>query len=538
MTLRQILLTMATIVAVTACATINTPEGGERDLVPPKLIRSTPEDQQLNVKTKTITLVFDEEVQPNNLTRELLITPNTQNKYTVKPNKEELTLEFEKQLQDSTTFTFNFRKGIQDITEKNVAKALKLAFSTGSFIDSSSVSGTVVELLTQISENEAIVALYPTNDTLSIRKNRPYYQTQTDSAGTFSLENIKEGEYRIYAIVDKNNNSYYDNENEKIAYLDTTIYVSAKEQTVKLQTIKVDTKKPILMQRETFADRFRANYNEGIQRFEAKLPNDNSDSLVHKIKVDGKAVDLFKTANFNGGKAILSAVDSAGNMSIDTIEINFQGKIAQQIKGAQLKVINNRNTSGYRPGQRVTIELQTPVSITGPSPISLLADTVTIATLKYPEDLSLDRTATELSFLLPGLENQNKNLNLALDSTAIVPIEGDPLQFPVLSLPLAENKGTGTITGNVTSDYTNFTIQLLNKDFKPVQEIINGKSKFEFKNVEPETYRIRVLVDENNDDTWYPGDPNLEKEPEKVYMFPETIQVRANWVREDINLEF
>ncbi|MCC9135672.1 Ig-like domain-containing domain [Pontibacter silvestris] len=538
MTLRQILLTVATIGALNSCATINTPEGGERDLVPPKLVSSTPKDQQLNVKTNTVTLTFDEEVQPNNLTRELLITPNTQNKYTVNSKREQLTLEFDNQLQDSTTFTFNFRKGVQDITEKNVAQGLKIAFSTGSFIDSSRVSGTVVDLLTQVPEKEAVVALYPTNDTLNVRKNRPYYQTQTDSAGNYNLENIKEGEYRLYAIVDKNNNSFYDNENEKIAYLDTTVYVAAQEQNVKLQTIKIDTKKPILMQRETYADRFRANYNEGIRSFLAKPLGNANDTLAHKINTNGKAAELFKTTNYTGGKTILSAVDSAGNIATDTIEISFQGKIAQQIKGAQLKVINSRSSNGYKPDQQVTIEFQTPITITGAAPVSILADSITLTTLKYPKEIMLDRTATELSFTFPKLENRNKNLSLVIDSTAIVPIEGERLQFPVLPLSISESKGTGSISGKVTSNYTNFVLQLINKDFKPVQELKDVQSRFEFKNVDPETYRIRVLVDENNDGTWYSGDPNLEKKPEKVYIYPEAIQVRANWIREDVNLEF
>src|SRR5690606_27675042 len=123
----------------------------------------------LNVSTNTITLVFDEEVQQNNLNRELLITPNLENRYRVKNNQNELQLIFEKPLQDSTTYILNFRKGIQDITEKNVAEGLKLAFSTGSFIDSSRVSGTVVNMLTAEPMKETIVALYPANDTLSIR---------------------------------------------------------------------------------------------------------------------------------------------------------------------------------------------------------------------------------------------------------------------------------------------------------------------------------------------------------------------------------
>ena len=113
---------------LTGCASINNPEGGPKDETPPKLVSSNPKDQQLNVKTNIITLDFDEEVQQNNLTKELLITPNLENKFKVRSDNNQLQLVFDKPLQDSTTYIFNFRKGIQDITEKNVAQDLKLAF--------------------------------------------------------------------------------------------------------------------------------------------------------------------------------------------------------------------------------------------------------------------------------------------------------------------------------------------------------------------------------------------------------------------------
>lgn len=160
----------ASLLTMASCASINNPEGGPKDEDAPELLNSNPKPQELNVTTRTITLDFNEEVQPNNLQKELLITPFTDNKYQIRSSRSRLELVFERPFEEGTTYTFNFRKGIQDITEKNIAEGLMLTFSTGNFIDSSRVSGQVVKLLTQQPEKEAVVALYPTNDTLSIRK--------------------------------------------------------------------------------------------------------------------------------------------------------------------------------------------------------------------------------------------------------------------------------------------------------------------------------------------------------------------------------
>lgn len=537
MKLTHIFLILSTAVMAASCASVSSPEGGPKDNTPPTLKSSSPKDQALNVKTNTVTLTFDEEVQPNKLNTELLITPNTDNKYKVRTDKNTIRLEFEKPFLENTTYTFNFREGITDITEKNKAPNLRLSFSTGSYIDSSSVSGTVVDLMTQQPQKEITVALYPANDTLSIRKNKPYYQTQTDAAGKFELSNIKAGDYRIYALADKNNNSYYDNEEEKIGYLPNPISITAATEPVTLELVKIDTKRPILTKRENYTDRFIANYNEGIRSFKATPVESKNTKLNYKISANGKAVEQFKTQNYAGGKTILTAVDSAGNKATDTLDIKFEGKRAQLIRGAQLKVMNNGTAQTIVPGSPLAIELETTVKVTGKEPLKLLADSVVVRTLKYPEEVTLDSTNTELRFRMPDLRNRKGRITLLVDSTSVKPIEGAAIKFSPIPVTLAESSGVGNVKGTVETKYTSYTIQLLNPDNKVVQELKNVKA-YEFKNLPPGGYRIRVLVDENNNGKWEAGDPEFKQKPEKVYLHNKTLDVRANWAIEGEKLQF
>lgn len=532
----NIVLGVASLATITSCASINNPEGGPKDEVPPTLVGSNPKNKELNVKTTTIQLDFDEEVQPSSLTKELLITPYQDNKYKVKTDKSRLELAFEQPFEENTTYTFNFRKGIEDITEKNKAEALILTFSTGSFIDSSRISGSVVQLLTQQPEKDAVVALFPTADTLSIRKSRPYYQTQTNAAGEFTFENIKQGEYRIYALQDKNNSSIYDNEEERIAYKGKPVQVTSEEQEVLLQTIRIDTKKPLLQRRERYMDRFVANYNEGIESFRAHPVGAPTDTLLHKIAADGKVIDLFGDSRFTGGRAILVAIDSAANQTVDTVQIAFEGKRAKRVAGAQLKVSGNSKDGNYSEGQTVTIELETPVKITSQAPITLLRDSVVVTGLKYPEQVMLDRTATEISFVIPRWNGNNRQATIALDSVGIVPVQGEKLRFPALQLTIAEAKGSGSLKGNVTTTQASYIIQLLDSQYKVKRQVRNQKS-YNFKNIEPGTYYIRVVLDENKNGKWDGGEPNLEKEPENVYLHEKPLEIRANWEMEE-NIKF
>lgn len=529
-------LVVATALSIASCASVNSPEGGDKDTTPPTLVTSNPKDQQLNVNTRTIRLEFDEDVQQNNLQKELLITPYTDNKYKIKFKEEVMELTFDKPFQDSTTYTFNFRNGIADITEKNVLKGLKLSFSTGTYIDTSRIAGTILNLMTQQPEKEAIVALYPAEDTMNIRKSRPYYQTQTDASGQFSFENIRQGNYRIYALQDKNNNSLYDNETERIAFLKDPVTIKPDTQKVILQTFVIDTKKPIALQRQKLADRFVITYSEGIEKVRA-LVAASKDTITHKALPDGKTVELFKSTKFTGGRALVTAVDSAGNTTSDTIQIDFGQDYTQRIQGANLKVINKTNgAQTYRAGQKITLELQTQVSIKGNSPVTILSDSLTIATLKYPEQITLDKTATELSFTLPKLTARQKTYTLVLDSTQVVPQQGKNLSYPKITFTAGEGGGTGSVKGSIITTAKSYVVQLVDIKNVVVKEVRNTKS-FQFRDVEPGSYRIRVLLDENNNGQWERGSATFDREPERVYIYPEQIEVRANWDIEDIKIQ-
>src|SRR6185437_2206270 len=100
-----------------------------------------------------------------------------------------------------TTYVINFGKAIEDVNEGNVLKNFTYVFSTGIHIDSLSISGRVINNQTQERENNATVLLFTLKqDSLLFGKKRPTIYTSTDSAGNFSLNNLRPDDYRIYAL--------------------------------------------------------------------------------------------------------------------------------------------------------------------------------------------------------------------------------------------------------------------------------------------------------------------------------------------------
>jgi len=190
------------ILIIWGCANRIAPTGGPRDEDPPTVITSVPLYGERNYQSLEVTLEFDEFVNVKNLKEQLIITPRIDGDYDYKVRKRTIYIEFEEPFADSTTYTLNFREGIVDITESNPAENMLLAFSTGNLLDTLEITGTLVDLLTKAPMEDAVVGLYPIDDTLDIFSGPPYYFTQTNEEGNYIFNNIKDGDYLMYSFED------------------------------------------------------------------------------------------------------------------------------------------------------------------------------------------------------------------------------------------------------------------------------------------------------------------------------------------------
>src|SRR5690606_17088063 len=186
------ILTIGLIAIIFACAKQTSPTGGPKDTIPPRLINSLPRHEALNSNPTTITLEFTEHIILANPKEQIIITPDIQKKYEITAKKTRVIMQLENKLDSNTTYSINFRDAVQDITEKNPARNLRLAFSTGSYIDSLSISGTVRDLFQNKEVKDATVALFQ-SDTFDIFKHKPVYLTKTNDKGEYSIENLKHG---------------------------------------------------------------------------------------------------------------------------------------------------------------------------------------------------------------------------------------------------------------------------------------------------------------------------------------------------------
>jgi hypothetical protein len=515
----------ATALFVSSCASVGTPEGGAKDAEPPKLVQSNPKEGQLNVKTKELVLTFNEEIQTKDITRQLLITPSINNPVKTTFKKETLRVEFEKDLLPNTTYFINFRGGVVDVTESNKPINLSLTFSTGTFIDSGQVKGVIHDLYTNEPEKNINVVLYPTNDTTTIRKHRPYYITQTDEKGNYVFRNIRLGSYRILAHQDRNNNMIYDNENEEIGYQKDPVNITATTPNTDLVTFKIDTKQPIAETTQKFTDEYRITYNEGLSAVKIApltAPNNPAPFIPLQNKT-GEVVSLFPTAPVNNEKYLLSATDSAGNTKADTVTIALDTKKASRPKES----ITVKNYNGQlTKTDLVELHFNVPVKITEPQALVLVEDSTNRRPLTYPQDFKLNATATVLTLTQPI--KANHTVQILADTSKIIPVAGERFRKVTLKFPVTNKIQVGTLLGAVNTAYKRYWIEILN-DRQEILYTLDSPKQIKLDRMEPGKYRLRVKIDEDNDGTWRRGNKDLITPAEKIYHYPETIEIMANW---------
>src|SRR5471030_429911 len=225
---------------VFGCANRQLPQGGPRDREPPKLLKATPPNMTRFFKGKTIRLDFDEYFKLNNPYQEITMSPTPAKPPEYNLRQKSVVIVLKDSLEKNTTYVINFGKAIADVNEGNVLKNFTYVFSTGAHIDSLSISGSVINTLTQEKEKEATVMLFTLKqDSLLFGKKKPTIFATTDTSGNFSLNNLHPDDYRIYALKEGNGaNKIYDKDDELIAFSKKIIHLTKDTSNIQLKLFK------------------------------------------------------------------------------------------------------------------------------------------------------------------------------------------------------------------------------------------------------------------------------------------------------------
>lgn len=205
------------------CANTTTPPtGGPKDTIPPRIVGVSPLPGTINVPTHgtKIKFTFDEYVVVKS-PEAIFLSPPLEKKPKYKISGKSVIVSFESDLDTNTTYTLDITGAIGDNNEGNMYEGYTVVFSTGEQIDSMCLTGTVQDCNTLMPVKGATVLLYKDHSDSAVFLHRPVAAAKTDDWGYFSIRNIQDTTYRVYAIRDANNDNMYQAESETVAFLDS-----------------------------------------------------------------------------------------------------------------------------------------------------------------------------------------------------------------------------------------------------------------------------------------------------------------------------
>ncbi|MBP7507632.1 MAG: Ig-like domain-containing protein [Prolixibacteraceae bacterium] len=551
------------------------PQGGPKDTIPPVIVNSSPSLFEKNFKGNQIEITFNEYIVLDKLNEKIVFSPPLSKKPTIKIQGKSVIIKAEEDFQPNRTYSIDLKDGIKDFTEGNIYKDLRLVFSTSDYIDSMQIGGYVLDAFTLDPKENCIVSLYSSDSDTLFKSSVPDFIAKTDKEGFFLFNNIPSEKFKIFAVADNDNNLYYSQKIEPIAFLDSliipeisvsetydTINNNADSVILTRQTEYYPMDICLLLFNEDVYDQYIASFkrvsrdkcvvafNEKLShpaqvkfissnfedRFEYVEYNKNKDSLNIWI-----TDSLFASKDTVFLKIIYPVLDSLGESSPQTDTLRMVWSDDKKVVKPNAPEKDTKKffcfTSNIIPSN---FELNNDIIIEAPSPIdSLQKDMISFIELvndsvKRPVDFKVEPFSGSLrKYKLKCTISGDTKYSVSIDSSITYTKTG----FPNESFNIKFSTRKSDYYGSVKLDITGFKgegeVQLIKSGktediLKSIQlDSINRSVIFDF--LKPDKYLIKLIEDKNNNKQWDTGDLSLKRQPESVYYYPKALKVKSNW---------
>ncbi len=512
-----------------SCASIQSPTGGPRDTIPPKVVKETPKNLTRNFTAEEVQIQFDEFIKLTNEFTEISISPAVDVLPEFKAKKQNLEIKFSKPLEANTTYTINFGKAITDVNESNILPNYTYVFATGNQIDSLSLSGTVTSSLTKEKLKDVTVFILPASQDSLFGKKRASFFTTTDSAGNFSLKNLREDTYLIYALNEQGGGDrIYNGQNEEIGFLDKPILLNKNTENIRLEVFKAVPKVFSVSERKIESDgRVMLTFNKPLLKPSVNIidPPDLDRSKTFEISSTRDTAFIWlPELTFDSLK--VSVTDSG--IALDTITLRRNKK---DVYNRVVLVTDNIAGPKLKPRSDVVLRMSSPIASVQESNISLLEDSVAV---KFQLSKQLNSTRT---YNLKYPWRLNKEYILRFNENAFTDIYGNKSKLYIkrFNLDTEDNYGNISIKVTIPDTLGSYIVQWMGDKEKIYrQDVITENTTLNYLTYPTAKYRVRVIYDENKNGIWDTGNVFNRQQPEKTWTFEKVISLRPNWDLEEV----
>ena len=590
--LYYILLTVG-ICLLTSCAKMGQPDGGWYDETPPRILGASPADKATEVTDHKMYIYFNEFIKLSDASQKVVVSPPQMEAPDIKDAGKRIIIDLKDSLKANTTYTIDFSDAISDNNEGNPLGNYTYSFSTGTEIDTMEVSGYVYEAENLEPIKGILVGLYDNLADSVFRKEPFQRVSRTDSRGRFVIKGIKPGNYRVYALMDADGNYLYNQKSEKIAFSRDIIVPSCKpdirQDTIWRDSLHIEN----IMQvpyTHFFPDDIvlRAFAEVQTDRYMTKNEREKANRFTLMYSYGDDDLPVIRGLNFDAENAFVveatekkdtitywlrdtllvnqdtlrmevqyHATDTAGMLYLqtDTLTLLSKEPYAKRLKQKEKEYndwkkkqekaekrgdpfekempvpplsVGMNFASDIDPDKNPTLTFDTPLAVADTSKIHLYSKHDTLwyrSPFLVREKVNVPRTYEVIGEWRPDVE-----YSLEIDSAAFVDIYGSVSDTAKKGFKVKSNDAYSTIF--MTLDGMrgkNVVAQLVSSTDAVMKEVRTHTGDAEFFYVNPNTYYLRIFVDENNNGKWDTGNYDEGRQAETIYYYPSKIECKEKW---------
>jgi uncharacterized protein (DUF2141 family) len=515
------------VLSFSQCAKKGRPDGGPMDEDAPIFVTANPPYETINFDKKEINIYFNEYIKLKDLNKQLIISPplNPENPPLISPQgtpSKFINIKILDTLKENSTYIFDFGNSVQDNNESNTLERFKYIFSTGNYIDSLSLSGNVKNAFISKSVEDIKLLLYRLDSSYTdsaVYNRKPDYVTSSLDSSNYQFTNLRKGNYLLVALDDVRSDYIFNPETDKIGFLNDTI--TLPRDSIINHTISIFKEElPYIFRRGK-----EIRKGQLIFGYKGKPKNLTVETL-------SAVPDNFKTIIFpEKGKDTLNLWHSliekdslifkiSDNIISDTVTVKLRKKELDSLKVNEITggILNLKDTLFFLTNNPV-------VSIDTSRINFKQSDSI-----NFPYEAFISKKENKIGFLFEKKYKKSYKINLYPNAlTDIFNTTNDTISS------LFRTRGTEDY-GEISVTIQNpkkipVIIQLTDiNDATIVQETCSENKNISFDLLIPQKYKIRVIYDLNQNGIWDTGSYLEKKQPEHVEYFPETQEVRANWL--------
>lgn len=491
-----------------SCAQVGVITGGEQDRAAPKPITENvqPPNASVDFTGNQIVMPFDEYFTLSSPTTSIqMVPPHATINASV--DKKTLTLSWKETLRPNTTYAIYLNNTVKDLSEKNDS-IMQYVFSTGSTLDSTTFSASVIDAFTNETVAEVVVALYDPNTKTLVNF------AQTDRTGVAKLNYLRAGTYELIAFKDENNDLIAQ-KTEDVGFLaDSLVSIdSSGALSTPIRLFSPEEELEILSVKFEAPASFLIETNVKMIAPTVFIDDVRIDSTATFIEEPTRLRVLVDPTNLSAGKISLTSGFTSDTTTYRVLEAQKKGAIRISPKQANFN---------FAPSQDLSFRVNDVIAE---------IDTSLIQVIRLEDSVAVYSNATfsgnEVYIDLP--RTTTKQYRIDFQEGAITTTTG---KSPKSSLPFTVNseKKYGILSINVAS-YTEPIILQVFKGTKLVADlsIDSTLERIKIPELEAGDYTFKVIRDTNENGRWDTGNLETRSLPEQIDSFTKVTTVRANW---------